>query len=461
MAPPSRRARASSRAAGAARRRRATLGCARHAATSSASPTTTALPSRDWARRLAAACADGGAAAGTTVADSAAGPAAAAAQLLTNTLMLSTRSANGATLGFAPTCNLACHAATLRTLPFDEAFSLAAGEDRDWCARLVAGGGLLRHVPEAIVVHHPQLGLGGLVRQQLRYGRGAVGFRAAGGALAGGGFYRASRARDGRGRPARRGLRRARAGVGRGRRGASARRAATRPLARRLRRRRRRPPWRRHRPAAANPRPGAGRVRGGVRAGRDDGPGVAGRVVARAPAAGAAAQHVAEARRVHAGQRRRRPLAPLHDEVGELVGARAGVVLGDAVDARDGGRAVGIGERGQAGGDRGQQRVGLGRVDDPVALAAAQVQADVALVVGGVTERRGLRPVDPAQLQARGQLERDAVGQRLRDRAARAGRDRRPQAPDRAGAAAVAGTAAGRRAARPRASAAAGRRASC
>ena len=148
------------------------------------------VASRDWARRLAAACEDGGAAAGTTVADSAAGPAAAAAQLLTNTLMLSTRSANGATLGFAPTCNLACHAATLRTLPFDEAFSLAAGEDRDWCTRLVAGGGLLRHVPEAIVVHHPQVGLGGLVRQQLRYGRGAVGFRAAGGALAGGGFYR-------------------------------------------------------------------------------------------------------------------------------------------------------------------------------------------------------------------------------------------------------------------------------
>ena len=39
-------------------------------------------------------------------------------------------------------------------------------------------------------MHHPQLGLGGLVRQQVRYGRGAVGFRAAGGGLAGGGFYR-------------------------------------------------------------------------------------------------------------------------------------------------------------------------------------------------------------------------------------------------------------------------------
>jgi hypothetical protein len=39
-------------------------------------------------------------------------------------------------------------------------------------------------------MHRPQLGLRGLVRQQVRYGRGAVGFQQAGGALAGAGFYR-------------------------------------------------------------------------------------------------------------------------------------------------------------------------------------------------------------------------------------------------------------------------------
>ena len=151
------------------------------------------VPAPGWARALAVACADGGAAAGDTVSDSAAGAPAAAAQLLTNTLMLSTRelaAGGGATLRFAPTCNLACHAETLRALPFDESFALAAGEDREWCARLVAGGRTLRHVPEAAVMHRPQLGVGGLVRQQLRYGRGAVGFRDAGGALAGPGFYR-------------------------------------------------------------------------------------------------------------------------------------------------------------------------------------------------------------------------------------------------------------------------------
>jgi len=150
------------------------------------------VPAPDWAQRLAAACANGGAAAGTTIADPAAGAAAGAAQLLTNTLMLSTRErgGGGATLRFAPTCNLACHAETLRALPFDESFALAAGEDRDWCARLVAAGVALRHVPDAAVVHRPQLGLRALVRQQTRYGRGAVGFRDAGGTLADADFYR-------------------------------------------------------------------------------------------------------------------------------------------------------------------------------------------------------------------------------------------------------------------------------
>lgn len=151
------------------------------------------LPAPGWAHRLAAACADGGAAAGPTLADPAAGAAAAAAQLLTNTLMLSTRApaaGGGTALRFAPTCNLACHADTLRAVPFDESFPLAAGEDRDWCARLVASGRLLHHVPDAAVVHRPELGPRGLVRQGLRYGRGAVGFRDSGGALAGAAFYR-------------------------------------------------------------------------------------------------------------------------------------------------------------------------------------------------------------------------------------------------------------------------------
>ena len=150
------------------------------------------MPAPGWAQALAAACADGGAAAGDTVADPGGGAPAAAAQLLTNTLMRSSRerTAGGATLRFAPACNLACHAAALQALPFDESFALAAGEDREWCARLITSGRALRHVPEAVVVHAPRLGVTGLVRQQLRYGRGAAGFHEAGGVLAGRDFYR-------------------------------------------------------------------------------------------------------------------------------------------------------------------------------------------------------------------------------------------------------------------------------
>jgi glycosyltransferase involved in cell wall biosynthesis len=146
-------------------------------------------PGPAWAQRLADACAGGAAAAGTTIADPAAGAAASAAQLLTNTLMAASRDGEGG-LRFAPSCNLACHAAIVAALPFDESFALAAGEDRDWCARLVASGRVLRHVADAVVVHRPQLGVRGLVRQQLRYGRGAVGFARAGGTPAGAAFYR-------------------------------------------------------------------------------------------------------------------------------------------------------------------------------------------------------------------------------------------------------------------------------
>jgi glycosyltransferase involved in cell wall biosynthesis len=146
-------------------------------------------PDRDWAARLAAACEGGGAAAGTTVADPAAGRCAAAAQLLTHVLQVASLRPGGDGLGFAPTCNLACATALLRALPFDESFALAAGEDREWCSRLAAAGMPLRFVPDATVVHGPELGLRSLLRQQSRYGRGAVRFRQAGGGLARSAYY--------------------------------------------------------------------------------------------------------------------------------------------------------------------------------------------------------------------------------------------------------------------------------
>jgi len=148
-------------------------------------------PDPHWAQRLAGACREGGAAAGITIVDRGAGRSAVAAQLLTHVLQMSSLDAGTGTLAFAPSCNLACSSQLARALPFDETFPLAAGEDRDWCARLAAAGATLRFVPDATVTHRPRLGVGGLLRQQQRYGRGAVRFRSTGDGrrLAGRRFY--------------------------------------------------------------------------------------------------------------------------------------------------------------------------------------------------------------------------------------------------------------------------------
>ena len=172
-------------------------------------------------------------------------------------------------------------------------------------------------------------------------------------------------------------------------------------------------------------------------------PGVARRVVARAAGAGCRARRTSpNARRAQPTQRRRRALAPAHDEVGQAVGVRARVELGGAVDRRHGRRAVGVGE-GRAGpaAISSSSALGLAGVDDPVALAAAQVEADVALVVGGMGEGARRRPVDAAQLEPRGELERQRgrAARRRRAPAARrasrraGARSRRPPSPSSSG----------------------------
>ena len=98
---------------------------------------------------------------------------ATAAQTVTNHLTDQSFDATVGHVGFAPTSNLAMTAALHRALPFDETFPLAAGEDRDWCDRLAARGDTIAFAPTAWVDHHPDLGLAGFWRQQLRYGRGS------------------------------------------------------------------------------------------------------------------------------------------------------------------------------------------------------------------------------------------------------------------------------------------------
>ncbi|QYG92015.1 glycosyltransferase [Iamia sp. SCSIO 61187] len=100
-------------------------------------------------------------------------PVATAAQIVTNHLTAATLDREAGTVGFGPTSNVAVRAAVHQRVPFDEEYPLAAGEDRDWCARLAAAGVALAWAPDAAVDHHQDLTLRTFWRQQARYGRGA------------------------------------------------------------------------------------------------------------------------------------------------------------------------------------------------------------------------------------------------------------------------------------------------
>jgi glycosyltransferase involved in cell wall biosynthesis len=100
---------------------------------------------------------------------------------------------DGSDLAFAPSNNLACTKTAFDATPFDESYPDAAGEDREWCARLIAAGYVLRSEPGARLVHHQDLTVGRFLRQQVRYGEGAFRFRRRGERrpLESAGFYRA------------------------------------------------------------------------------------------------------------------------------------------------------------------------------------------------------------------------------------------------------------------------------
>ena len=90
------------------------------------------------------------------------------------------RPSDGSDVAFAPSNNLACTRAAFAATPFDESYPHAAGEDREWCARLTAAGYVLRSEPEARLVHHQDLTFGRFISQQVRYGEGAFRFRRSG-----------------------------------------------------------------------------------------------------------------------------------------------------------------------------------------------------------------------------------------------------------------------------------------
>jgi GT2 family glycosyltransferase len=132
-------------------------------------------PHQEWAERLAEALERGAdAAAGITL--SGGGALAEASEIVAHAPAAARSGAEG-NLPFAPSNNLACTRTVFESIQFDESYPSAAGEDREWCARLIAAGYVLRLQPNARVVHHQKLTLGRFLRQQFRYGKGAYRFR--------------------------------------------------------------------------------------------------------------------------------------------------------------------------------------------------------------------------------------------------------------------------------------------
>ena len=136
-------------------------------------------PHPGWARALTRRLARGATVvAGATVNARLRDPFSAASQAITNYLTHAGRQ------GFAASNNVACRGDLARAFPFDESYPEAAGEDRDWCLRLLAAGHTLELEEAALVLNRQELGWKGFARQQLRYGRGARALRPPGSAAA-------------------------------------------------------------------------------------------------------------------------------------------------------------------------------------------------------------------------------------------------------------------------------------
>ncbi len=100
-------------------------------------------------------------------------PCSAASQLLVDFLYEHFRRGD-TSVGFFTTNNLAIAADAFGASGgFDVSFPLAAGEDREFCERWRARGGMLVHADDAVVDHAHRLTFGRFVRQHFNYGRGA------------------------------------------------------------------------------------------------------------------------------------------------------------------------------------------------------------------------------------------------------------------------------------------------
>ncbi len=139
------------------------------------------VPEAGWAEALARPILAGDAEAATGPVRIGDGATAAdkAWEAIVNYLQVRAASPGSASPGFAVTANLAARRELLERIPFDESFSAAAGEDRDWGERAAREGSPPRFVPEAVVAHQSGMSTGAFLRQQYRYGRGAARYRKA------------------------------------------------------------------------------------------------------------------------------------------------------------------------------------------------------------------------------------------------------------------------------------------
>jgi glycosyltransferase involved in cell wall biosynthesis len=133
-------------------------------------------PRPDWVERLVEALQGGADAAAGTTTLTRTGALADAFELITEA-PARVQPADGSDLSFAPSNNIACTKAAFEATPFDESYPRAAGEDREWCARLAANGFVLRSAHAAHVLHDQELTLRAFLGHQVRYGDGAFRFR--------------------------------------------------------------------------------------------------------------------------------------------------------------------------------------------------------------------------------------------------------------------------------------------
>lgn len=132
-------------------------------------------PERDWVERLAEKLQQGADAAGGVTIPSG-GALSEASEIVARALVRPVTPGSGH-VTFVPSNNLACSREVFAAIPFDESYRRAAGEDREWCARVIAAGHSLHLVPSARLVHHQELTLARFLGQQFRYGEAAFFFR--------------------------------------------------------------------------------------------------------------------------------------------------------------------------------------------------------------------------------------------------------------------------------------------